>query len=84
MIGNIIVGFHMQMLRAYHYQNLPMQYTDIFSVKTEEKIRRKNIYNMFVKTLIVGTCYNRLAEAVLRSTHDVCLGSNIRKIGITL
>ena len=39
---------------------------------------------MFAKTLIVGTRYNRLGEAVLRSTHDVCLGSNIRKIGITL
>ena len=45
MIGNKIVGFHMQRLRAYHYQNLPMQYTDIFffsGVKIEEKIRRKN------------------------------------------
>ena len=44
MIGNKIVGFHMQSLRAYHYQNLPMQYTDNFfsGVKIEEKIRRKN------------------------------------------
>ena len=54
-------------------------------VKIEEKNPpKKDIYNIFAKTLIVGTRYNRLAEEVLTSTHNVCFGSNIRKIGITL
>ena len=28
------------------------------------------------------TRYNRLAEAVLTSTHNLCFGAKIRKIGI--
>ena len=34
-----------------------------------------------LKTYIVGTCKNRLAEAVLTSTHNVCIRSKIRKLG---
>ena len=34
---------------------------------------------MFVQTLIVGTRYNRLAKAVLTITHNLCVGSKIRK-----
>ena len=37
-----------------------------------------------LKTLIVGTRYNRLAEAVLTSTHKLCFDQKIRKIGIPL
>ena len=37
-----------------------------------------------LKTLIVSTCKNRLAEAVLTTTHNLCFGSKIRKIGIPL
>ena len=65
-----------------------MQYTENFfsGVKIEEKSveKKKDIHNIFAKTLIVGTRYNRLAEEVLTSTPNVCFGSNIRKIGITL
>ena len=32
----------------------------------------------------MGTCKNRLAEAVLSSTHNLCFGAKIRKIGIPL
>ena len=32
----------------------------------------------------MGTCQNRLAEAVLTSTHNLCCGAKIRKIGIPL
>ena len=32
----------------------------------------------------MGTCYNRLAKAVLTSTHNLCFGAKIRKIGIPL
>ena len=37
-----------------------------------------------LKTMIEGTHQNRLAEAVLTSTHNLCFGSKIRKIGIPL
>ena len=37
-----------------------------------------------LKTLIVGTCYKRVAKAVLTSTHNLCFGSKIKKIGIEL
>ena len=33
-----------------------------------------------LKTLIVGTRQNRLAEEVLTSTHNLCFGQKIRKI----
>ena len=32
-----------------------------------------------LKTLIVGTCSNRLSEAVLTSTNNLCFGAKIRK-----
>ena len=41
------------------------------------------IFSVFLpKTLIVGTCWNRLVEAVLMSTHNLCFGSKIREIGL--
>ena len=41
------------------------------------------LFSIFMlKTLIVGTRYNRLAEVVLMSIHNLCFGSKIRKIGI--
>ena len=42
------------------------------------------MFNTFHKTLIVGTRKNRLAKAVLTSTHNVCFGSKIRKLVIPL
>ena len=44
--------------KIIHYENMPMQYTEIFKV---------------VKN-----------EAVLTSTHNLCFGAKIRKIGIPL
>ena len=32
----------------------------------------------------MGTCLNRLIEAVLTSTHKLCFGAKIRKIDIPL
>ena len=63
-----------------------MQYTVIFSaLKIENFTRKKMIFLIFLlKTYIVGTCCNRLAEAVLTRTHNVCFGSKIRKLGIPL
>ena len=62
-----------------HYENTPMQYTEIFGVVKNLKFHQ----NLFLlKTRIVGTSLNRLGEAVLTSTHNLCFGATIRKIGI--
>ena len=37
------------------------------------------IFLNFAQTLIVGTRYNRLTEAVLTSTHNLCFRAKIRK-----
>ena len=36
-------------------------------------------FHMLLKTLIVGTRLNRLTEAVLTSTHNLCFRAKIRK-----
>ena len=39
---------------------------------------------IMLKTLIVGTRKNRHSEAVLTSSHNLCFGAKIKKIGIIL
>ena len=59
-----------------HYENLPMQYIEIFfsDVKIENFARKTVIvFTFMLKTYIVGTRQNRLSEAVLTSTHNVFL-----------
>ena len=58
---------------------------EIFSaVKMENLIGKILIFSKFMlKTLIVGTPYNRLGEGVLMSTRNLCFGSKI-KIGTPL
>ena len=41
-------------------------------------------FHISVKTYIVGTRWNRLAEVALTSTHNVCFGSKVRKLDISL
>ena len=70
-----------------YYKNLPMQHTMIFLEEKIENFIGKKFDFFFIfwlKTYIVGICWNRLDEAVLTSTHSVCFGSKIRKLGITL
>ena len=51
---------------------MPMQYTEIFSaIKIENFIGKVSKFLTFL-----------LIEAVLMSTHNLCLGSKVRKIGI--
>ena len=57
-----------------------MQHTEIFKVLKTKHFQSENL----AQTLIVGTRKNRLGEAVLKSTHDLCFGEKIRKIGIPL
>ena len=50
-----------------------MQYTEIFLIVKIEDFHWKFFY-----------IFNRLAKAVLTSTHSLCFGSKMQKIGIPL
>ena len=51
-----------------HYENMPIQFTGI----QIEIFNGKNVFLIFsLKTYNVGTCKNRLADAVLTSTHII-------------
>ena len=57
----------------FHYEKTPIQVRKFFSpVKTENFIRKILIFFLF------------LLKAVLTSTHNLCFGAKIRKIGIPL
>ena len=55
-----------------HYENTPMQYTEIFKVVENENFwKRKMIFFHFLlKTYIVGTRKNRFG---VTSTNNLCL-----------
>ena len=64
-----------------------MQFTENFFQKQKFKIslEKNDIFLIILlKTLIVGTRQIRLGEAVLTSTHNLCFGPKIRKIGTPL
>ena len=67
-----------------HYENLSMQYTEVFKVLKNDTFQLKNfdIFLIFAQNIDCG--YMGLAEAVLTSTHNLCFGAKIRKIGIPL
>ena len=69
-----------------HYENLPMQYTEKIFNSENGKFHWKiyDIFNIFAQNIDCGKTLNRLAEAVLTSTHILCFGSKIRKISIHL
>ena len=58
-----------------HYENLPMQYTEIFIAIKNENFQQKNfdIFVIFAQNIDCG--------AVLTSTHSLCFGAKIKKIG---
>ena len=72
-----------------------MQYTEIFKVVKNGNFHHKNfdIFLIFAQNIDCGYTLepprrggskNRLDEAVLTSTHNLCFGAKIRKIAITL
>ena len=67
-----------------------MQYKEIFKVVKNEKFPPKNfdIFLIFAQNIDCGYTIepprHRLAVAVLTSTHNLCFGAKIRKIGIPL
>ena len=58
------------------------KYTEHFNHQKNEKfqIRIRIFLILLVKIQIVGTCLNRLGEAGLTSTHNLCFWAEIRKI----
>ena len=61
---------------------MPMQYTKIFKVVKNEDLQQKffDIFLIFAQNI---DCEYTL-EAVLTSTHNLCFGAKITKIGIPL
>ena len=68
---------------SLHYENMPMQYKEIFKVVKNENFPLK-IFDIFLIFAQNIDCGYTLAEAVLTSTHNLCFGAKIRKIGILL
>ena len=78
-------------ITAYiHYENMPMQCTGIF--KNVKKKKQQNfqwkffdIFLIFAQKIDCGYTLEPPrrggAEAVLTSTHNLCFGAKIRKIG---
>ena len=60
-----------------HYENLTMQYIEIFFSRKNLKFYQKNFDIFLIFDQNIG-------EAVLTSTHNLCFGAKIRKIGIPL
>ena len=70
------------LLRFLHLKKNLMEIIDIFFILF--LFIYLFIYFFLLKTLIVDTRWDRLGEAVLTSTHNLCFGSKIRKIDIPL
>ena len=64
-----------------------MQYGEIFKVVKNENFQLKNFdffFLIFAQNIDCGYTLDRLDEAVLTSTHNLCYGAKIRKLDITL
>ena len=79
-----VMWFIEGILLYQHYENLPMQHTDIFSQLKIENFHEKSFDNFhsFAQNIDCGYTLEPPSEAVLTSTHNLCFGSKIRKIGI--
>ena len=56
-----------------------MHYTEIFSTV---KVEKNDSFNSYAQSIDCGYMLEPLGEAVQRSTHNLCFGVKIRKIGI--
>ena len=66
------------MLSCLLYENKPIQYAEIFPEK------KNDILITFAQNIHCGYTLEPPGEAVLTSTHIICFGSKIRKLGIPL
>ena len=68
-----------------HYENTPIQINWNFTTKNWKfQIKILIFFSYFCSKQNVGTRLNRLGEAVLTSTHNLCFWAEIRKIMYTL
>ena len=85
------LALHLHIMSVYFIKRLgnnvitktcPCNIQNFFVVVKMKNIQwdKNDIFLFLLKTLIVGTRY--LAEAVLTTTHNLCLGVKIRKIDI--
>ena len=61
-----------------------MQYTEIFKVLKNENFQKKKFDIFLIFAQNIDCRYTLEREAVLTSTHNLCFGAKIRKIGIPL
>ena len=73
---------HTELINISHYENLPMQYTDIFKVVKIENFH-ENIFDIFLIFAQNIDCGYTL-EPPHTSTHNLCFAAKIRKIDIPL
>ena len=64
------------------YENLPMQYAEIFLALKIENFQQKLFYIFLIFAQNIDFGYT--LEPPLTSTHNLCFGAKIRKIGIPL
>ena len=70
----------MQLNMVVHHVSMSVFIYTLFKL-TEVKLSMQGytFFLIFAPKKIVGTRYNRIGKAVLKSTHDLCFGSKIRK-----
>ena len=75
---SILPTKHVVYTDSNHYENMPMQYTEIFKVVKNENFQWKflDIFLIFAQNIDCGY--------TLTNTHNLCFGAKIRKIGIPL
>ena len=83
--GFLVQGLNCCLLFFYfnHYENLPMQYTEIFFSCKNCKFS-VDFFCYFSYCCSKHRLWVHVSEAVLTSTHNLCVGAKIRKIGIPL
>ena len=62
-----------------HYENLPMQHTEIFKVVKNENFQKKKKIDIFLIFAQTIDCGYAIGEAVLSSTHNLCFGAKTKK-----
>ena len=65
----------------YHYEDTPMQYTAIFQVCKNDNFQLNffDYFYIFAQNILWVHVRTASIEAVLTSTHSICLRAKIRK-----
>ena len=78
------MSFYIATVYLEHYDNLPNACNiqrNFLAVKFENFIGKNfGIFNIFAQRIDCGRVKKHLGKAVIKSTHNPCLGSEIRKL----